>query len=108
IRAIEILSDVLGWLEGEYAYDAGARPSEGDWALPIPRLVLELFLRSRDRTLVEHYLGPTDLPLLRAPDFEAEFGTFGLTADPGSVVDLVDGRSSAGETAEKAAAGELR
>ena len=57
IRAIEILSDVLGWLEGEYSFDPAAIPAEGDWRLPVPRLVLELFLRSRDRTLVEHSWG---------------------------------------------------
>ena len=69
IRAIEILSDLLGWLEGEYSFDPDARPAASDWTLPVPRLVLELFLRSRDRTLVEHYLGPSDLPLLRAGSF---------------------------------------
>ena len=107
IRAIEILSDVLAWLEGEYAYDAEAAAAAGDWALPIPRLLLELFLRSRDRTLVEHYLGPSDLPLLRTPDFEEEFETFGLTADAASVVGFIDGRSTAAEIAEKAPADEF-
>ncbi|HSP95142.1 MAG TPA: DUF4388 domain-containing protein, partial [Thermoanaerobaculia bacterium] len=107
IRAIEILSDLLGWLEGEYSFDPQFRPVAGDWTLPVPRLVLELFLRSRDRTLVEHYLGPSDLPLLRAGTFDEEFETFGLTADAGSVVALIDGRASAEEIAERAPAEEF-
>ncbi len=107
IRAIEILSDLLGWLEGEYSFDPQARPAAADWTLPVPRLVLELFLRSRDRTLVEHYLGPSDLPLLRAGSFDEEFETFGLTSDAGDVVALVDGRASAEEIAERAPAEEF-
>ena len=107
IRAIEILSDVLGWLEGTYEYNAEAGPSLPGSGFPIPRLLLELFLRSRDRTLVEHYLGPSDLPLLRAEDFDGAFETFGLTADAGSVVRLIDGHATAEEIAEKAAADEF-
>jgi len=107
IRAIEILSDLLGWLEGEYSFDPDARPAVGDWTLPVPRLVLELFLRSRDRTLVEHYLGPSDLPLLRAGSFDEEFETFGLTPDAVAVVALIDGRASAEEIAEGAPAEEF-
>jgi hypothetical protein len=107
IRAIEILSDLLGWLEGEYEYDSTSSPVPEDWRLPVPRLVLELFLRSRDRTLIEHYLGPADLPLLRSGRFEEEFETFGLTADAASVVRLIDGRATAEKVAEKAAADEF-
>jgi hypothetical protein len=107
IRAIEILSDLLGWLEGEYVLEPGTIAPPGDWNLPVPRLVLELFLRSRDRTLVEHYLGPSDLPLLRAEGFEEEFETFGLTADAGAVVRLIDGEASAEEIAEKSPADEF-
>jgi hypothetical protein len=107
IRAIEILSDLLGWLEGEYSFDSDARPAAGDWTLPVPRLVLELFLRTRDRTLVEHYLGPSDLPLLRAGSFDEEFETFGLTPDAVGVVALIDGRASAEEIAERAPAEEF-
>jgi hypothetical protein len=107
IRAIEILSDLLGWLEGEYSFDPDARPTADDWTLPVPRLVLELFLRSRDRTLVEHYLGPSDLPLLRAGSFDEEFQTFGLTSDAVAVVALIDGRESAEEIAERAPAEEF-
>jgi hypothetical protein len=107
IRAIEILSDLLGWLEGEYVFEPGGSAPAGDWTLPVPRLVLELFLRSRDRTLVEHYLGPSDLPLLRAGSFDEEFETFGLTADAGSVVRLIDGETSAEEIAERSPADEF-
>jgi hypothetical protein len=107
IRAIEILSDLLGWLEGEYVLEPADSAPPGDWTLPVPRLVLELFLRSRDRTLVEHYLGPSDLRLLRAESFDEEFETFGLTADAGSVVRLIDGEASAEEIAEKSPADEF-
>ncbi len=107
IRAIEILSDVLGWLEGTYEYAAEAGPSSPGSGFPIPRLLLELFLRSRDRTLVEHYLGPSDLPLLRAEDFDGAFEAFALTADAGSVVRLIDGHATAEEIAEKAVADEF-
>jgi hypothetical protein len=107
IRAIEILSDLLGWLEGEYVLEPGGSAPPGDWTLPVPRLVLELFLRSRDRTLVEHYLGPSDLPLLRVENFDEQFETFGLTADAGSVVRLIDGKASAEEIAERSPAEEF-
>ncbi len=107
IRAIEVLSDLLGWLEGEYVFEPGNPAPAGDWALPVPRLVLELFLRSRDRTIVEHYLGPSDLPLLRAENFDEEFDTFGLTADAGTVVRLIDGEASAEEIAERSPAEEF-
>ena len=107
MRAIEILSDLLDWLEGDYAFEAGDRPAPSDWTLPIPRLVLELFLRCRDRTLIEHYLGPTDLPLVRAEDFDREFETFGLTSEAGSVVRLIDGQASAEEVGEAAPADEF-
>ncbi len=47
IRAVEILSDLLTWLDGEYwLFRTGAREA-GEFRLSIPRLVLELFLRSR-------------------------------------------------------------
>ncbi|HEY1435799.1 MAG TPA: hypothetical protein VGG65_10505, partial [Thermoanaerobaculia bacterium] len=106
IRAVEILSDLLGWLEGEYFF---FRTTEGEREnteprLPIPRLVLELFLRSRDRSLVLKYLGGADVPLARAAHFDAEFATFGLTADAESVVRLIDGNSSAEEIASEAPA----
>jgi septal ring-binding cell division protein DamX len=107
IRAIEILADLLTWADGKYLSDADARPERGEFVLPIPRLVLELFLRSRDRNLVEHQLGPTDVPLRRSDNFDEEFSTFGLTADAESVVQLIDGGATAIEISERAPAEEF-
>ena len=104
IRAVEILSDLLTWLDGEYwLFRTGAREA-GEFRLSIPRLVLELFLRSRDRGLVLHYLGGVDVPLGRAGHFDAEFSTFGLTPDAESVVRLIDGKSTAAEITSEAPA----
>ncbi|HTD53326.1 MAG TPA: hypothetical protein VK780_09895, partial [Thermoanaerobaculia bacterium] len=86
---------------------ADARPERQEFVLPIPRLVLELFLRSRDRNLVDHQLGPTDVPLRRSDNFDEEFSTFGLTADAESVVQLIDGGATAIEISERAPAGEF-
>ena len=106
IRAVEVLSDLLGWLDGEYFFfrASEAAKESAEPRLPIPRLILELFLRSRDRSLVLKYLGGADVPLARAPNFDAEFATFGLTADAESVVRLIDGTSSAEEIASEAPA----
>jgi hypothetical protein len=106
IRAVEILSDLLTWLDGEYFYfrTTEAERESAEPRLPVPRLVLELFLRSRDRSLVLKYLGGADVPLARASNFDAEFATFGLTADAESVVRLIDGTASAEEIASEAPA----
>ncbi len=104
IRAVEVLSELLTWLEGEYSLSRTAAREPGDFHLPIPRLILELFLRSRDRSLVLHYLGGVDVPLARAERFDAEFSTFGLTADAESVVRLIDGNATAAEIASEAPA----
>jgi len=106
IRAVEILSDLLTWLEGEYWFfrTTEAPRESAEPRLPIPRLVLELFLRSRDRSLVLKYLGGADVPLARAGNFDAEFATFGLTADAESVVRLIDGSATAEEIASEAPA----
>ncbi len=107
IRAIEVLSDLLSWEGGQYRFDTAASPRGGDFRLPVPRLLLELFLRSRDRDLIDHQLGAVDQRLVRGELFETEFPTFGLTADAESVVHLIDGRSTAIEIAEKAPAEEF-
>jgi septal ring-binding cell division protein DamX len=107
IRAIEILADVLSWPDGRYVFDETARPARGDFILTVPRLILELFLRSRDRNLIEHQLGPVDEPLVRSAAFDEEFATFGLTADAESVVRLIDGTASATEICERAPAEEF-
>jgi hypothetical protein len=104
IRAIEVLADLLTWIDGDYTFDSESRPEAGEFRLPIPRLVLELFLRSRDRNLIDHQLGAADVPLVRSENFDREFSTFGLTADAESVVGLIDGRASAAEIARKAPA----
>jgi hypothetical protein len=106
IRGVEILSDLLTWLEGQYWFlrKNGDEPDGGEARLPIPRLILELFLRSRDRSLVVKHLGGADVPLQRAAHFDAEFSTFGLTADAESVVRLIDGRATAEEIAREAPA----
>jgi hypothetical protein len=104
IRAIEVLSDLLAWNDGRYIAEPDTRSVSGDFRLPIPRLLLELFLRSRDRALVDHQLGNPDAPLARSEDFDAQFSTFGLTADAESVVRLIDGRSTAREIGSKAPA----
>lgn len=107
IRAIEVLSDLLMWANGSYTFDSVARPLAQELRIPIPRLLLELFLRSRDRNLIDHQLGASDVPLVRSENFEQEFSGFGLTADAESVVRLIDGRATAAGIAEKAPADEF-
>jgi hypothetical protein len=104
IRAVEVLSDLLTWIEGDYAFTRTAAREAGEFRLTIPRLVLELFLRSRDRGLVLHHLGGVDVPLVRGSRFDAEFSSFGLTGDAESVVRLIDGDSTAAEIASEAPA----
>lgn len=107
IRAIDVLADLLAWPDGKYLFDAEARPAAGDFTLPLARLLLELFLRSRDRHLIDHQLGGEDGSLVRAESFEHEFAAFGLTADAESVVRLIDGRASAAEICRQAPADEF-
>jgi len=104
IRAVEVLSDLLTWLEGDYWFFRTGAQDASEFRLTIPRLVLELFLRSRDRNLILHYLGGADVPLARAAAFDAEFPSFGLTADAESVVQLIDGERTAEEIASEAPA----
>jgi hypothetical protein len=104
IRAIEVLSDLLTWGEGRYLVEPDTRSVSSELKLPISRLLLELFLRSRDRALVDHQLGNPDAPLRRSERFDAEFATFGLTADAESVVRLIDGTTSAREISSRAPA----
>ena len=108
IRAVEVLSDLLTWIDGDYTFFRTAAREAGEFRLTIPRLVLELFLRSRDRGLVLHHLGGVDVPLVRDSRFDAEFSTFGLTDDAESVVRLIDGESTAAEISERGARRHLR
>jgi hypothetical protein len=56
---------------------------------------------------VDHQLGPTHVPLRRSPNFDAEFASFGLTADAESVVHLIDGQASATDICDRAPAEEF-
>ncbi len=104
IRAVEILSDLLTWIEGDYTFFRSSSREGGEFRLTIPRLILELFLRSRDRGLVLHHLGGADVPLVRDARFDEEFATFGLTDDAESVVRLIDGESTAADISAAAPA----
>lgn len=97
IRAVEILADLLTWLEGRYSFDRGETPEARDLRVGIERLLLELFLRSRDREFIHQALGATDAPLLKADDFDDVFPTLGLTPDALAVVTAIDGRMTAAE-----------
>ena len=70
IRDVEILAYLVGWLDGTYEFDAAARPEATESRIGIHRLILELFLRSRDRAFVHHALPAVDVPLQRSADFE--------------------------------------
>jgi len=101
IRVVEILSHLVGWLEGSYVFDAAARPQPGEFRVGIHRLFLELFLRSRDRAFVHHALPSADAPLVKAHDFDEKFATLGLTPDALRVVAAIDGKASAAEISRK-------
>jgi hypothetical protein len=101
IRAVEILAHLVSWLEGSYAFDSSVRPEEGELTVGIHRLILELFLRSRDRAFVHHALPAVDAPLQPAADFEEKFGTLGLTQDALAVAAAIDGRSTAAEISRR-------
>ncbi len=102
IRAVEILADLVGWLEGFYSFDRDAIAEPTDFRIGIHRLLLELFLRSRDRAFVHHSLPAPDAPLRRAEDFEDKFPTLGLTPDALAVVAAIDGRSTAAQISRRA------
>jgi uncharacterized protein DUF4388 len=101
IRAVEIFADVITWLEGRYTFHRSERPEPGEFHLGIERLLLELFLRSRDREFVHRSLGAVDAPLLRVDDFEERFRALGLTAEADTVVAAIDGRATAAEISRR-------
>ena len=103
IRAVEILSDLIGWLEGTYKLDPFERPEVGEFRLGIERLLLELFLRSRDRAFIHQSLGAVDAPLQRAADFDQEFPALGLTSEALAVIEAIDGRATAAEIPRRVA-----
>lgn len=103
IRAVEILSDLIGWLEGTYKLDPSELPEAGGLRLGIERLLLELFLRSRDRAFIHQSLGAVDAPLQRAANFDQEFPALGLTSEALAVIEAIDGRATAAEIPRRVA-----
>ena len=101
IRVVEVLAHLVAWLDGSYAFDSSDRPEAGELTVGIHRLILELFLRSRDRAFVHHALPAVDAPLQRAADFDEKFGTLGLTPDALTVAAAIDGRSTAAEISRR-------
>jgi hypothetical protein len=101
IRTVEILSDLVGWLEGRYSFDPEESPEPGEIRVGIDRLILELFLRSRDREFVHQSLGAVDAPLQRAADFDETFPSLGLTADAALVAAAIEGRATAAEISRR-------
>jgi uncharacterized protein DUF4388 len=101
IRAVEILAHLVAWLEGTYTFDPTVRPERGELSVGIHRLLLELFLRSRDRAFVHHALPAVDSRLQRSPDFDEKFAALGLTQDALAVAAAVDGRSTAAEISRR-------
>jgi septal ring-binding cell division protein DamX len=97
IRAVEIFADLLTWLEGRYSFDREEKPEAGELKIGIERLIVELFLRSRDREFIHHALGATDAPLQRSDEFDDVFPGLGLTPDALAVVAAIDGRATAAE-----------
>jgi hypothetical protein len=91
----------VGWLDGPYEFDPAARPESTESRIGIHRLILELFLRSRDRAFVHHALPAVDVPLQRSADFDEKFATLGLTPDALAVAAAVDGRATAAEISRK-------
>jgi hypothetical protein len=101
IRAVEILADLLTWLEGRYSFDPDEIPEAGEFRVGVERLLLELFLRSRDREFIHHSLGATDAPLQRSADFDEAFAALGLTPDAVAVISAIDGRATAAEISRR-------
>jgi hypothetical protein len=101
IRVVETLSDVIGWPEGRYTFDPDEPPEPAELRLGIERLLLELFLRSRDREFVHRSLGAPDAPLARSADFDESFAALGLTTDAALVAAAIDGRTSAAEISRR-------
>jgi hypothetical protein len=81
LRIVEILSDLVGWLDGTYRYQPAATLEPSDFQIGIHRVVLELYLRSSDRAFIHHSLGAPDAALERAADFDEKFSSLGLTPD---------------------------
>jgi hypothetical protein len=97
LRIVEILSDLVNWLDGTYRYVETATPEPSDFQIGIDRVILELYLRSSDREFIHHSLGAPETVLVRAGDFDEKFSSLGLTPDALEVAAAIDGRSTAAE-----------
>lgn len=97
LRIVEVLSDLVGWLDGTFQYRPETLPEPSDFQIGIHRVVLELYLRSFDRAFIHHSLGAPDAVLERAADFDEKFASLGLTPDALAVASAIDGKASAAE-----------
>lgn len=101
LRIVEILSDLVGWLEGTYRYEPTATLAPSDFRIGIHRVVLELYLRSSDRPFIHHSLGAPDSALERAADFDEKFASLGLTPDALAVAAAIDGEATAADISRR-------
>jgi hypothetical protein len=101
LRIVEILSDLVGWLDGTYRYQPAATLEPSDFQIGIHRVVLELYLRSSDRAFIHHSLGAPDAALERAADFDEKFSSLGLTPDALAVAAAIDGKATAAEISRR-------
>lgn len=101
LRIVEILSNLVGWLDGTYRYEPTAAPQPSDFQIGIHRVVLELYLRSSDRAFIHHSLGAPDATLERAADFDEKFASLGLTPDALAVAAAIDGKATAAEISRR-------
>jgi len=93
IAAIETLASVAASAEGSYTFTEGVvEPMQPSFRLPVDHWVLELFLRSGDRSFVLRKIGATDIPIARVDGFAEGFAALGLTADADAVVEGIDGQ----------------
>jgi septal ring-binding cell division protein DamX len=92
IAAIETLARIAASDEGTYAFVEGpATPMQPPFRLPVDHWILELFLRSNDRSFVLRKIGATDIPIARVEGFAEGFSALGLTADADAVAEGIDG-----------------
>jgi len=92
IAAIETLARIAASAEGTYTFAEGPpSPMQPPFRLPVDHWILELFLRSNDRSFVLRKIGATDIPVARVEGFAEGFAALGLTADADAVIEGIDG-----------------
>ena len=92
IAAIETLARIAASAEGTYTFAEGpASAMQPPFRLPVDHWILELFLRSGDRSFVLRKIGATDIPVARVDGFAEGFAALGLTADADAVIEGIDG-----------------